>query len=699
VGRKARIWRQTARADFAQGKMTGVRVTATGDLTPTRRLAPLTATTDPYVWCVAPDGADGVYAGTGTRARVLHIDASGKSTVVCELPDVSVHALLRDPDGVLWAATSPNGRVYRLRPGAQPEVVFRAPEPHVLCLARDSAGRIYAGVGGDRGRVYRLTAHGKVETALDTGEDHVLALAFGPGDVLYAGTAPSGMIFRVRPGSRPELLLDTNAQSVTGLVPLPDGALLAATAAKAGLIRIAADGAYRTLFERPGAGFAGLCADPNGTLYAAAGSSLYQISGDTVTELDNSAEVDLLGVCVAPNGAIFAGSGNSGGILTSPTVGGAIEGVYESVAHDAGVTSRWGHVRYSASVPSGGSISVETRSGEAAEPDATWSPWSAAAGPDLRITSPPARYLQYRVRLSGQAGALPSVREIALSYLPRNQAPRVTFQTPTGGEWWSGKQTVRWSGSDPDNDTLSYELYTASADGGPWRLLSAPPAAAQAGAAPPAGSAPSDRPPAKDKPATRTQTVADVQAMLDSHPDVPAALRQAILDRARRLNESSAAPPATPPATGAAAPTSTRETTRTIDTADLPDGAYRLKVVASDRPSNAQDALQAEALSERFVVANRAPLLLLSEAKINADRTVELSGIALHRVAPVTGVQYRVDGGPWMAASAVDGLFDSGVETFEARTEPLAAGAHTIEVTAFAASGVSASEKTSVAVK
>ena len=46
-------------------------------------------------------------------------------------------------------------------------------------------------------------------------------------------------------------------------------------------------------------------------------------------------------------------------------------------------------------------------------------------------------------------------------------------------------------------------------------------------------------------------------------------------------------------------------------------------------------------------------------------------------------MQYRVDGGEWLAAAPKDGLFDSSQEGFALVTAPLTPGKHTIEVAAF----------------
>jgi uncharacterized glyoxalase superfamily protein PhnB len=61
--------------------------------------------------------------------------------------------------------------------------------------------------------------------------------------------------------------------------------------------------------------------------------------------------------------------------------------------------------------------------------------------------------------------------EVAVTYLPRNQEPKLSVSAPKGGEVWSKKQTIRWSGSDPDRDTLLYDVYYSRDDGATWTKL------------------------------------------------------------------------------------------------------------------------------------------------------------------------------------------------------------------------------------
>jgi hypothetical protein len=197
--------------------------------------------------------------------------------------------------------------------------------------------------------------------------------------------------------------------------------------------------------------------------------------------------------------------------------------------------------------------------------------------------------------------------------------------------------------------------------------------------------------------------VADVAGELDKHPDLPPPLREAILERAKEAVEEYEASLKTGGAETSAPPmqNSTRETSRALDTKTLPDGHYRVKVIASDRASNATGALTAEAVSEPFVVCNALPTLYLlaSSLRVNADRTIYLEGSATQKLIPITAVQYRIAGGEWHAAAPVDGIFDSMIENFTLSTSALAPGTYTLEVKAFNATNATVTGRLTVEVK
>jgi hypothetical protein len=110
--------------------------------------------------------------------------------------------------------------------------------------------------------------------------------------------------------------------------------------------------------------------------------------------------------------SILAATGNMGHIYRLGDKPGA-SGSYEAPVHDSGTASRWGSLSWRADVPAGCGLVFRTRSGNSARPDRTWSDWSGPLtdSTGARIASPNARYIQWKVEMSGSAGATPAAEQ------------------------------------------------------------------------------------------------------------------------------------------------------------------------------------------------------------------------------------------------------------------------------------------------
>jgi len=694
VARTPAVWRQILRTDFAKGTGDNVAVDSQGDMCLAQNLKPFASTSEAYLWSLSPDGKGGLYAGTGLHGRVLHVDGSGHVHVVGELPAVNVHSLVPEGDGAIIAGTGPEGKIFRITQEGKVQLLYQTPQPYVLSLARDASGTLFLGTGGGEGIIYRIPPGGKASVFFNTHQQHVMALAVDQAGNVFAGTSGEGLVYRINPSGQATVLFNAPTSSVTCLAISSNGVLYAGTAPKGAVYRLGNDGTVKAVVQDV-PGVSSLCSGAEGMIYAAAGSAVYAIGPDDVTmPLGMGKDVDLISLCAEGRGPVYVGAGNGGDIYAAAPLAAQSEGSFVSVVHDAHVSSIWGTIRWFGTEPAGTHVSLQTRSGDTPEPDSTWSAWSdpSGVGTDRRVASPPARFIQYRVLLrSEKPGISPTVRSVEIGFLNRNQPPKVWFQSPAGGEVWSGSQTLKWQGSDPDGDTLSYEVLYSADGGAHWKPMpTGTPTVVQG-----AGSQP-------EAPGRRPASVADVKAMLDQHPDLPAALRDQILARAKEVNETyDKKPPSSAPAPSSQATPTLRTGNMALDTRSLADGLYRFKVIASDRPSNAVGALSAEAISETVTICNTPPVIVMlaDTQKIGGDGSVAIEGVALQREVPITAVQFRVDGGDWLAAAPADGIFDSTMERFRIQTGPLAKGAHSIEVKAFNAAGGTSTEKRSVEVK
>jgi hypothetical protein len=118
------------------------------------------------------------------------------------------------------------------------------------------------------------------------------------------------------------------------------------------------------------------------------------------------------------------------------------------------------------------------------------------------------------------------------------------------------------------------------------------------------------------------------------------------------------------------------------DTTTFPSGFYRLRLVASDRPSNSpEDVLSRERESPSFIVDHEPPQVAVTprEKKALIVLTDNLTRLAK--------ADYALDGGPWTPLFPDDGLFDTLREQVTLSLPELKPGVHLLMVRATDAAG------------
>jgi len=137
-----------------------------------------------------------------------------------------------------------------------------------------------------------------------------------------------------------------------------------------------------------------------------------------------------------------------------------------------------------------------------------------------------------------------------------------------------------------------------------------------------------------------------------------------------------------------------KKTEYSWNTESIPDGWYRIKVVASDEESNpAGEALSDEKISDPVKVDNTRPQV--QQLAYDAVGGI-LKGIARDNLSLIHYLEYSVDGGEWKFFAPKDGVFDDREEAFELKVGPLAVGLHFIAVRATDEDGNIGVEKVSV---
>jgi hypothetical protein len=258
------------------------------------------------------------------------------------------------------------------------------------------------------------------------------------------------------------------------------------------------------------------------------------------------------------------------------------------------------------------------RSGNTNTPDDTWSEWREVSGASGEAGAPPARYLQWRLRMEG-ASPQTGVDAVTVAYVNRNVSPVIDSVTvlepavvvvnsayPTSPQvleatnpdeygiftsldtpreragdqgkrlYRRGYRTISWKARDENGDTLRYSISFRRKGAGEWLRL--------------------------------RDNIDDAQ-----------------------LN---------------------------FDTSQLPDGLYELRVTATDAQDNPDNPLTFTKEGTEFLIDNTAP-------RITVQKEGNGSIVRIHDdLSPVGRVEYSVNATKWERLLPQDGISDSQDETY-----------------------------------
>jgi outer membrane protein assembly factor BamB len=733
-----RRWRQSTYEEFLKGKAHGVAVRSDGRLELAPKFTLLADADASYLWSVHLDPNGTLYSAGGSPAKVFRFDSNGKPIVVFDSTDLSAQALAFDSKGVLYVGTSPDGKVYKVSASGEKSVFFDPKAKYIWDLAFSPDGTLYVATG-DKGQVFAVTPDGKGELFYSSDEAHIRVLAFDSKGNLIAGTEPSGRILRISrissktspkdskdtaaPNAEGFVLYETSKREVTSLAVSADGAIYASAIGE----KQRAGQAPSTIITTPqgttsitpGGVFAPGQAQPQQPFVPfpqLLSSSIYRISPDGAPEeLWSSREDVVYALGLASDGRLLAGTGNNGALLavdghgvfahlaksgTSQITGIArnsagkiflctanpgkvfsvgpeyeAEGAFESRSFDAQLFSHWGRIEWWSSPSADNAKSsahsnalhandprVEffLRSGNTEDPGREWSRWFGPyAKSSAAMEAPPARFVQWKAVIhDGRPGD--GIDWVSLAYLPRNVAPvidGITLQDP-------GVRAQSQAGISSGQPTLV--------------TLKIPPSPNVSGVV----ITQSGTPPRFEQPPQGTQQKGYQTVLWTAHDDNDDDLRYAVYFRGENEHEWKLLKD------------NLDQKFYSWDTTTMPDGAYYLRIRATDSPSNPPDlSLDTVRESDRFVVDNTPPVIVGLEASVaTTPRRGELlslqTSLAKFTVRDVTSsierAQYSLDGGDWILVSPAGGISDALEEHYEFTiTGGLSPGEHTIAVRAY----------------
>ncbi len=675
-----KTWTTGGAEQLAQGKLEGVSVLSTGRV----ELAPVAEQLEgpetEFVWDVEADtGVAGaaVYVATGAPAGLYRLGEGGLRELHKRQ---KAHALsvLPLPDGSVLAGIAPMGLILRIDRHGDVEDFARLEDHYVWDMALGPDHKIYCATG-PAGRLLRLDRAGEIEELLKVKQRNLMCVAVAPDGTVYAGTDTDGYVYAVSRDGTASVLYDADEGEVHDLAVDADGVVYACTAqaepagppqgppgpqgggppqqasppppprpgggqpsARNSVYRITpGEGAVRIgQFER--AFLLSLALSGDRVLVGSGGEQARLIAIDPDMDYRILAEFEaayVMGMAPSGDAELILATSKPGGLWRIEE-GFRKEGTFLSEPFDAGYLSRWGRLWWTELLETGQGIRLRLRTGNSAEPDEHWSPWSEwvhqASGGKLDVAM--GRFAQFAAELStrGNVGT-PQLVEVNVSYRQANRRPvihdmavdgqsllrgggndeqqrgrpaprgRPSPPQPNGGGQAPGQTVIAWKASDPNDDPLTFDLYYRGVDEADWKALKE-----------------------------------DMEG----------------------------------------------ESSYRWDTSRVPDGRYTLKLVARDdaaRPP--QEALFDARVSPAVLIDNRPPAVRELAAEPQDDGSYTLSGVAADDYSPIAAVEVSVNSGHWRPVFPDDGIFDAPEEPFTFRTDVLEPGEYVLVFAATDAGG------------
>jgi sugar lactone lactonase YvrE len=660
-------WSQSDFADFQKGVRTNLSIRSDGRLSLAPLKTELADSSLAYLWALARDSKGNLYYGGGPGARLFRVSTAGKPEKIAEFDALEIHAIAVDAQDRVYAATSPDGKVYRVEASGKSEVFYDPKQKYIWQMMFDGAGNLFVATG-DQGEIHKVAPDGRGSVFFRSDETHMRSIAWDREGNLIAGSEPGGLVIRISPQGTGFVLYQLPKREVTSLAvgpknevyaaavgnksgarvlsavpppapvpitPVPPGVAMAianlavppqpvpsTVQGGSDVYRIPANDSPARIWTHAQDVVYALAFDAAGRLIIASGNkgNLYRLEDRSLyTTLVTFPAEQATALLTGPDGALYAATGNVGKVFR---VGPGLEreGSLESDVFDSGGFSRWGWLQASGE-RNGGSIALVARSGNLDRPQKNWSEWSApvVAAEGGRTSVPSARFFQWKAVLTaGSAG--PWLDSVDVAYLRRNVAPKIELIDIT-----------------PYNYRFPAPVAQLTLSSSATLALPA------IGAKPPS---------------VRPGTEANIYPAMTYQ-------KGAIGIRWTSSDENGDSLMYTVEIRGETEKTwkplreKLHEKYFSFDSTAFPDGEYRVRITASDAPSNTpEDALSGVEESDSFVVDNTPPAITgLQVSGGSSGREVRWR--AADALSTIYKAEYSVDGAEWAVADPVGKLSDA----------------------------------------
>lgn len=603
-------------SELKGGDLKGVALDSDGHVRAGFSLGAVPAAQVTSVWSALPMPDGSLLLGTGNEGKLLKL-AGGQVSVLAETKALVITSLAPAFGGAVVVGTLPEGKVMKWEKGKLSELATLKGAEHVWGVAYDAKAKVVYAATGPEGKLFRISATGDAQVYFDAPEQHLMSVAVAPDGTVYAGASDRAKLYKVTAPGRASVLYDFARTEVRAIAVNQKGEVFAIAndiKSSSSAPSRARSGEAPAQASPPGGRTKG-----KGTLFS------FGLDGKPEQLLDDGDE-HYTSLALGDDGRPYVGTGVEGRVYTvdaghtSVMIADADErqigalvmagkdryvvasdpAVVHPVKGIGGPDAVWTGKVLDAGIrarfgqlswDASGALEVSTRTGNTKDPDDSWSAWSNPLAAPGLVTSPVGRYLQVRARFAKDPNAV--LNQVEVAFLTDNLRAVLTSVDARGNDGETGDDTPKPSGGPITRRPDTTVNLT-------WKIDN----------------------PDKDELRYRLQ-----YRLLGTNDWFD------LLKPSEKLTKEN----------------------YSWDTADLPEGRYRVRVSASDEISNPPDRVTRDARESGVVLVDNTPPTIDA---LTATGT-HLKAIVQDGVGPIARIEASVAGSDeWFPFFPADGIFD-----------------------------------------
>lgn len=294
-------------ADFKGGDVKGVAIDSAGHVRAGFNLGATPVAQGPSVWAALPLRDGSLLLGTGNEGKLLRW-SGGAVSEVAETKALVVTSLVEAWGGSVVLGTLPDGKVMKYDHGKLTDLATLKGTEHVWQVAFDPKAKVLYAATGPEGKLYRISETGEAQIYFDAVEQHLMSVAVAPDGTVYAGASDKAKLYKITAPGKASVLYDFERTEVRAIAVNKRGDVFAIAN------EIKAPGQPPSRSNRG-----------DGTPAAPATSSpktkgkgtLYKFSSDGVPDqLLDDAEEHYTSLALADDGRPYVGTGVEGRVYT-----------------------------------------------------------------------------------------------------------------------------------------------------------------------------------------------------------------------------------------------------------------------------------------------------------------------------------------------------------------------------------------------